>query len=432
MATRDDRQGTRANGPAIRAARKAHGLSQEQLAAKVGCAEKTLRQAEQGKGIRITTLAEIATALGTDVSQFLAEEERAPLTSTPPALGLTVPDRQFNPDRSPPGALLRAEFRQVPFHGRETEVRDLDEWCEAQDDLRLRLYTGPGGMGKTRLAVETCHTYRKKGWLSGFVDDQVPDFNAAGTRPVLLVLDYAETRDELLLELVDQALARTNGKTRILILARAALEWWHRLPSARGEIGEFFLSRLVDKVRLTPLALDDAARVHTFKLARSVFAEVLGLPEPQGAPPELGDDIFERVLLIHMLALSNLERIETKGEHGILDVMLARERRHWRDHAEAAGLPQALWPALGQAMAVATLAGGAPLGDAAATFSKLPLLADQSTAIREQIVRLLHATYPGEGMIEPLMPDILGEHLVQTELAGQPEVFLAIALGPRA
>jgi hypothetical protein len=46
------------------------------------------------------------------------------------------------------------------------------------------------------------------------------------------------------------------------------------------------------------------------------------------------------------------------------------------------------------------------------------------------VVRLLHDSYPGENWIEPVQPDLLGEHLVEKELAkGESEIF-DLVLGP--
>lgn len=431
MASQDNRKGTIANGAVITAARKARGLSQEQLAAKVGCDVRTLRSAEKSGKVKISTLAEIGAALSLSVSQLLDVSERAALATTPAPLVLVLPDRTFIPTRSPPGALLRAEFRQVPFHGREAEFDDLERWCVGGESLRLRLYTGPGGMGKTRFLVEACHAYRTAGWLAGFVGTDVPDFAAAEGLPLLIVFDYAEGEQLLLRELIDRALRRARGKTRIVLLARAALDWWHRLPLERGAVGEFFQSPMVNKVRLGPVAMDEPTRAYSFRLALASFATALDRVEPREVPSVLAQDTFERVLFIHMLALSALEGIVAEGENGILDVMLARERRYWHEQAEAAELPKYLWPSLGQAMATITLSGGATLRDAPALLRQLPLLTDQSSARLAQLVRLLHDIYPGDGSIEPLMPDRLGEYLVQTELANEAEAIFEAVLGPR-
>jgi hypothetical protein len=40
----------------------------------------------------------------------------------------------------------------VDFVGRENELVALMAWCQDDSESRLRLVTGPGGVGKTRLA----------------------------------------------------------------------------------------------------------------------------------------------------------------------------------------------------------------------------------------------------------------------------------------
>jgi CHAT domain-containing protein len=120
---------------------------------------------------------------------------------------LILTERQWK-ERDPPGTLLQAEFGVVPFHGREQEMADLRAWCLGEEPLRVRLYTGAGGMGKTRLALEAARALRAAGWRTGFLEPEaLASPQEAWTkvaRPggrVLVVVDYAETRREMLLPL---------------------------------------------------------------------------------------------------------------------------------------------------------------------------------------------------------------------------------------
>jgi hypothetical protein len=60
--------------------------------------------------------------------------------------------------------LLDPQREVVDFAGREDELAALVAWCEDDDGARLRLVTGPGGVGKTRLAVELAGRVRELGW----------------------------------------------------------------------------------------------------------------------------------------------------------------------------------------------------------------------------------------------------------------------------
>jgi hypothetical protein len=56
-----------------------------------------------------------------------AAGDREALTRGIEAALIAPPNRRWN-DKLPPGALLRAEFGVVPFHGREQETKDLQDW----------------------------------------------------------------------------------------------------------------------------------------------------------------------------------------------------------------------------------------------------------------------------------------------------------------
>jgi hypothetical protein len=67
-------------------------------------------------------------------------------------------------EKAPPQSrarLLDPRREVVGFVGRESELAELAAWCQDNRAGRLRLVTGPGGVGKTRLAVELASRMRK-------------------------------------------------------------------------------------------------------------------------------------------------------------------------------------------------------------------------------------------------------------------------------
>jgi hypothetical protein len=362
----------------------------------------------------------------------LPQEEEAPLHLAQP---------RWDPFRSPPGALLRAEYGVVRFHGRERELADLHGWCMEGPAVRVRLYMGPGGMGKTRLALETARLLRAEGWQAGFLSPN-PALPAAAIWPtlsrrggrMLLIVDYAETRRELLIPILRAIHQAQEGPIRVLLLARAALDWWEQLKQERDGVGELLSSAATSKHPLGALAMSVPQRVQSFAYAVEDFAGRLGKAIPAATLEEPEQEHFERVLLLHMSALAAIEGVEVKGELGILDFVLDRERRHWGERALAIGLPQTLVPGIGRAMAAITLAGGAENeSEVVAVLRRLRFFQDQKQDVLLAVGRLLRQTYPDAKQgIEPILPDLLAEHLIQRELEAGADELLDLVLGPRS
>jgi predicted ATPase/DNA-binding XRE family transcriptional regulator len=122
----------------LRDLRLAHGLSQEALAEQSGISTDAIRALERGRRTapRASTLALLADALD------LSLDDRAALvaaaTSERPASALKPPPVPRPPD---------------PLIGRECELAEIAA-CFSDGATRLVTLTGPGGVGKTRLALE--------------------------------------------------------------------------------------------------------------------------------------------------------------------------------------------------------------------------------------------------------------------------------------
>jgi predicted ATPase/transcriptional regulator with XRE-family HTH domain len=162
-------------GEWVRRRRKALDLTQDALARQVGCALSMVRKIEADERRPSRQIAELlADALAVpqaERDQFLrtARAELAPDRLTPPTEAIL--DRGHDPhgrsmrrpDMSPPrpGNL---PTRLSSFIGRAAETQDVASLLQ-QPEVRLLTLTGPGGMGKTSLAIR----------VAASLADQYPD-----------------------------------------------------------------------------------------------------------------------------------------------------------------------------------------------------------------------------------------------------------------
>lgn len=350
-----------------------------------------------------------------------------PPTDAPPPLEdlLAIPRRVWDGDVQPPGVLLRADCSHgVPFHGRTAEETDLETWCHDGRPLAIRLYTAAGGMGKTRLFLELCDTFKLRGWRAGFLRSAVALTPAmcAGLRqeatPLLVVIDYAETRRPELITLLSALSKPSATRARLILLARSAGDWWDQLKGDGTGVGDLLSGPATRWHELRPLAMTTRDREVSYRKAVQTFAAALKKSVPDvSTDPDFAAPYFDRVLLLHMTALAAVDGDVVKGADGILDWILRREYRFWSEQVKTNALAAGAVDGVAQAMAVITLGGGvADRAEAHEILARVPLLKDQNKIARRAVATILHETYPGQKWIEPILPDLLGEHLVKKEL----------------
>ena len=252
------------------------------------------------------------------------------------------------PRRYGPAHLLEPGLRVVPFTGRTGELAALQEWCGGAG--LVRLVTGGGGAGKTRLALELCGQMAGRGWRCVFADEGaegevVRRERAAepGAR-VLLVVDYAEARTGL--EELPKAAIREEGRVRVLLLARHAGDWWQRLGAGAGALRDVVAEA---SASLMPLAEDlspGLAEDEAVRQAVPFFAARLDVPAPDAGLITVSAGGEPRVLDLHAAALVAVlqSREQPAGSRlavdtgMVLEALLAHEKHYWRGRAETAGL----------------------------------------------------------------------------------------------
>lgn len=142
------------------------------------------------------------------------------------------PLRLATPWLEPDDSLLSYASTAVERVGRRAELTELSGFLDEDRPFCWWLWTGPSGVGKSRLAVELC-VLVSDDWHAGFLRESHQ--SRLGTlrplSPTLVVVDYAAQRSDWLSDaLLELAKRDTGPPVRVLILERAAAgTWWDRV-----------------------------------------------------------------------------------------------------------------------------------------------------------------------------------------------------------
>jgi tetratricopeptide (TPR) repeat protein len=339
----------------------------------------------------------------------------------------TVAEPVMNAAQSGPAALLRPDRQVVQFTGREAELAELRGWCGSDHARLVRVIVGAGGVGKTRLALRVAADWEAGGNQWRLVTAEKEALAVAAARgvtsgPVLLVVDYAETRAGL--EALLRAVLSDLGPIRVLLLARSLGEWWDRLietsPPAVGR-----LLTAAEPVRLAETITTHASDAELVAAAIPYFSRALDVDVPEEAEFELPARRVP-VLVLHAAALVAVLRFASNPAlplrvavaAGVLDELLEHEARYWRRTATAARLTED-GAVLKPVVAAAALLGADNLTEAAELVARVPELADTSQAQRWLWARWLYGIYPAgpDERLGSLQPDLLAETHVVRQLA---------------
>ncbi len=341
--------------------------------------------------------------------------------------------------------LLLADRAVVNFVGRVGELAELIDWCEHDESGRVRLVTGPGGVGKSRLAVQLCERLRELGWRCELVGDQAEARALATVREVhrgrlLLVVDYAETRVGLAELLRQVAAEEAGGGLRVLLLARSAGDWWDRLGNAEPAV-RTLLAKAYTGQDLSAAVTAEMSDRELVEAAAPQFAHALGVAAPRRVrmKPLVGP---ARILDLHaaaLLAVLNAQNTGLDTRHAAVvdidvDVVLAdlleHEEQYWQGSAQRAGLldgPAGMTTrALRQIVAAGALLGAATQDESIQVLNRVP-----EAVATAKVARWLRDLYPpspstAEGAdhewLGTLRPDRLAEQHVVAELTASPDL----------
>jgi hypothetical protein len=94
--------------------------------------------------------------------------------------------------------ILNPAFQAVPLVGRDEDLKFLTDWLGREPEIAITAMFGPGGSGKTRLALEILQQL-PTGWQGGFLSTEeagrfLRDENLSEwswQKPTLIIVDYA-------------------------------------------------------------------------------------------------------------------------------------------------------------------------------------------------------------------------------------------------
>lgn len=140
--------------------RKALDLTRNALAQRVGCSPATIRKIEDDERRPSRQIAELlAQALELPPAQHELFVRAARGERAVSALSSSLPPLPPLPAVAATSAPIELPLPAYPLVGREQELAALTGLME-RPEVRLLTLTGPGGMGKTRLALELAHRVR--------------------------------------------------------------------------------------------------------------------------------------------------------------------------------------------------------------------------------------------------------------------------------
>ncbi|MET8051490.1 tetratricopeptide repeat protein [Streptosporangium sp. NPDC005286] len=349
---------------------------------------------------------------------------------------------ELRPDVAGPASLLHPSRGVVPFTGRERELAELLAWCADADAGRLRLVTGPGGVGKSRLAVQLAEELGAGWGVLEVADDSEAEalarWRAVNEEQVLLVVDYAETRTGLA-GLLREVAGDEGRRVRVLLLARTAGEWWRQLGAESARVREMVTAAEAGKMELAEEVRAGTSDRELVAAAVPHFAAALNVQPPKGFEVVLGEGP-QRILDLHAAALVAVLRSTRSGtgKSGVvvqvgevLEEVLGHERRFWVQSARAQGLMDGAFglseEVVRQTVAAGTLLGAKDREQAVKVAGRVP---DGMASVR--VADWLRELYPPDDDREwlgRLRPDRLAELHITQELSGSAELLKACLEG---
>ena len=331
--------------------------------------------------------------------------------------------------------------RQVPLLGRVDELRRLEDFVFSQEAHSLSqreqfvfqwwLLTGPGGAGKSRLALEFCLNLGLTQARCGFLNSrQLKAFKWEDWQPeclTVLVIDYVAGAADDVLELVRILNNRKSTRplenpVRLLLLEREARgTWWERFEASidvrassyqrRDDGGPAYHS-------LTSLG-DDLHWGIMAELHRQAQKPLPDQAETLATLARIDDKRRPLFTVFAAIALVQGQNIRDWNQENLLHYLLDDEKKVWKRIAEELKVDAKTLEAHHNLLALLTLCGGLYQEQLMPVLEKnlpfLPSLEEgDRSLLREELMEAFSGVTRRDGFVfyEPLQPDLFGEYLL--------------------
>lgn len=324
---------------------------------------------------------------------------------TPTASALQIPwhDVQSVPD---PMSLISWHTQLSRFVGRHQEIESLLKWLESPVRVSIKLITGDGGTGKSRLAAEFGRLIRQERWTSGFANLSKDVAYPIGEAGALLIVDYPEEKlgaVRLLLE--DLRGLETERKIRVLLLSRKPASEWDGLFNETRSIN------LIDKsdLKLGDLVGEPAYVAFTSAMERaSELLNTVAMPlstnafnEWQQLAPENRKPLFISAAAAYGALYPEDPLVTFSGRH-IVSVLVEREIGRLAREAHELKLPE---NTLSLLIVTASVLGSIDDPTALFLYGLMPQFHQISFDAWHE--RVMSSTVSGRGPIQTSWPDIV-------------------------
>jgi tetratricopeptide (TPR) repeat protein len=341
-------------------------------------------------------------------------------------------------DDSVLGMLDPRRYDAPQFVGRTEELKFLAAWCDNFGRHLVAAVTGPGGSGKTRLAIEFA-ARRPRPWVTGWLrrgygDRAVAAMQACGD-PALILVDDANVHSDLraLLENLDRS--HDGSPVKVLLITRSA-GWPAQMAASLRAPHQRILA--AENIRLCPVGPFGTTSDHArwFGKAVEAYARMGVVKVPPDGLTSLSLDYpesaAEPILTLHAQAL--LTVLDTADGQAssemralpfsqVAKALLLREQQRWNDLAEAPayGLPYFAGEVQQRVVAALILAAAASEADGIAALRWVPDLATTTDTERlHRIFRWASQLYPSTppGPLR-MRPTMFAEWFLVTNLADE-------------